>query len=36
VKAHYDVINKLCGGFLVVMGLAMATGFMNRLLMILS
>ena len=36
VKAHYGLINKLCGGFLVVMGLAMATGFMNRLLMILN
>ena len=36
VKAHYEVIDRVCGGFLVLMGLAMATGMMGRLLMILS
>ena len=36
VKAHYDIINKLCGAFLVLMGLAMATGLMDRLLRVLS
>ena len=36
VKAHYTVINRLCGSFLVVMGIAMATGVMERLLRFLQ
>ena len=36
VKAHYSVINKVCGIALVIVGLAMATGMLGRLLSILS
>ena len=36
VKAHYTVINRLCGSFLVVRGIAMATGVMERLLRFLQ
>ena len=36
IKQHYDVINRLCGGFLVVIGIAMMTGMMGRLLALLS
>lgn len=32
VKGHYDIINKICGGLLVVVGIAMATGMLGRLL----
>ena len=36
VKAHYGIINKICGTALVVVGLAMATGMLGRLLNLLS
>ena len=36
IKQHYTVINKLCGGFLIVVGLLMATGLLGRLLTALS
>ena len=36
IKAHYDVINKICGGALVLVGILMATGTLGRLLAILS
>ena len=36
VKAHYAVINTLSGAALVIIGLAMATGMLGRLLAILS
>ena len=36
IKRHYGVINKVCGGLLVVMGVLMATGTMNALLQRLS
>jgi cytochrome c-type biogenesis protein len=36
VKAHYDVINKISGVALVLVGAAMATGMLGRLLNILS
>ena len=36
IKRHYGVINTVCGVFLVLMGLAMATGLMGRFLAILS
>ncbi len=36
VKAHYTVINRICGGFLVLMGIAMATGLLGRFLTLLS
>lgn len=36
VKSHYDVINKVCGGLLVLVGVLMATGLLGRFLNILS
>ncbi len=36
VKAHYDIINKVCGAALILVGIAMATGSLSRLLNILS
>ena len=36
VKQHYDIINRVCGGFLVLMGLLMMTGLMGRFLTLLS
>lgn len=36
IKAHYDVVNKICGGLLVLVGILMATGTLGRLLAILS
>ena len=36
IKKNYAVINKVCGGFLVVMGILMATGYMGRFLALLS
>lgn len=36
IKRHYDVINKVCGAFLILIGLLMATGTMGRLLNLLS
>ena len=36
IKRHYDVINKICGALLILIGLAMATGLMGRLLALLS
>ena len=36
VKAHYDIINKVCGVLLIVVGIAMATGTLGRLLNVLS
>ena len=35
VKAHYGVINKICGVALVIVGIAMATGMLGRLLNVL-
>lgn len=35
IKAHYDVINKVCGGLLVLVGIFMATGTLGRLLALL-
>ncbi len=32
IKAHYDLVNKVCGGALVLVGIAMATGTLGRLL----
>ena len=32
IKRHYDVINKVCGALLVLVGLFMATGQLSRLL----
>lgn len=36
IKGHYDIINKVCGVLLVLVGILMATGLMNRLLGLLS
>lgn len=36
IKAHYAIINRICGGALVLVGLAMATGMLGKLLSLLS
>lgn len=36
VKSHYDVINKVCGGLLVLVGILMATGLLGRLLSLMN
>jgi len=36
VKAHYGMINRVCGVFLVIMGVLMMTGLMGRFLTLLS
>ena len=36
VKAHYDVINKVCGGMLVLVGILMATGLLGRFLTLMN
>jgi cytochrome c-type biogenesis protein len=36
VKQHYGIINRICGGFLVIMGVLMMTGLMGRFLALLS
>ena len=36
IKAHYRAINLVCGGFLVLVGVLMATGLMGRLISLLS
>ena len=36
IKSHYDVINKVCGGLLVLVGILMATGLLGRFLNLLS
>ncbi len=36
IKDHYGVINKVCGGFLILVGILMLTGQLNRLLAVFS
>ena len=36
IKSHYDIINKICGGALVLVGILMATGTLGRLLTLLN
>ena len=36
IKAHYDVINKICGVLLILVGILMATGMLGQLLAVLS
>ena len=36
IKAHYDLVNKICGSILVLIGILMATGTLGRLLAALS
>ena len=35
IKRNYDIINKICGGLLIAVGLLMATGLLNKLLNLL-
>ena len=36
IKQHYGIINKVCGGLLILIGVLMATGTLGRLLTLLS
>jgi len=36
IKAHYRVVNLVCGGLLTLVGVLMATGVLGRFLTILS
>lgn len=36
IKQHYNIINKICGVFLIVVGVMMAMGLMNTLLALFS
>ena len=36
IKAHYALVNRVCGGLLVLVGLLMATGLLGRFLTVLS
>jgi len=36
IKAHYDMVNKVCGALLTLVGILMATGTLGRLLSVLS
>ena len=36
IKGHYSVINAVCGVFLILVGIMMATGTLGRLLLLLS
>ena len=36
IKKHYDTINRIAGGLLVLMGIAMATGLLDKLLGIIQ
>ena len=36
IKRHYTIINRISGGFLVLVGVLMATGLLGRMLTILS
>ncbi|MEF2836358.1 MAG: cytochrome c biogenesis protein CcdA [Oscillospiraceae bacterium] len=36
IKMHYDAVNRVCGGILVLIGVLMATGTLGRLLAVLS
>ena len=36
IKKHYAIINRICGGLLILIGIFMATGTMGRLLALLS
>ena len=32
IKSHYDLVNKICGGLLIFVGILMASGMLGRLL----
>lgn len=36
IKKHYSIINKVCGGLLILVGLLMMTGFLDKILTLLN
>ena len=36
IKKHYDVVNKICGALLIVIGILIATGMLGRWLLVLG
>ena len=36
IKTHYKIVNTVCGGLLLLMGVLMMTGLMGRFLSLLS
>ena len=36
IKQHYNIINKISGGLLVIIGILMATGYMGKFLALMS
>lgn len=36
IKRHYDIVNKVCGGLLILIGVLMAAGMVGRWLTVLS
>jgi cytochrome c-type biogenesis protein len=36
IKQHYNIINTVCGGFLVLVGILMATGLLGALLALMN
>ncbi len=36
IKAHYSIINRICGGLLVLVGVLMASGMLGKFLAVLS
>ena len=36
IKRHYDIINKISGGLLILIGVLMAAGTLGQLLALLS
>ena len=36
IKSHYELVNKVCGGLLVLVGILMATGVLGRFLTVLN
>ena len=36
IKKHYSVINKICGIFLIIIGISMIFGFMDAVLSVFS
>lgn len=36
IKSHYDLVNKVCGGLLVLVGALMAAGLLGRFLTVLN
>ena len=36
IKRHYDLINRICGGLLILIGLLMATGILSDVMQSLA